>query len=179
MVTISRAAAQCTFPSRCTLIAAMNPCPCGYLTHPTRRCTCSQDAIHRYRNKISGPLIDRIDIHIEVPAQKPDALSGKSTGQSSLVIRQHIERTRDIMLQRQSCANAALEGKQLRSICMANSDAMNLLHQAIEELGLSARAHDRVLKIARTIADFEQREKISLEDISEAIGFRLLDRQDW
>lgn len=184
-VTISRAAGQSTYPSRCTLIAAMNPCPCGYLTHPTRKCSCSRDAIYRYRNKISGPLVDRIDIHIEVPAQKPQALSAtlndgnnkNNGGKSSHDIRQEIEHCRAIMLKRQSCPNAALEGKQLRKFCAANTDAIDLLHQAIEELGLSARAHDRVLKIARTIADFEQREMITLEDISEAIGFRLLDRQ--
>ncbi len=178
-VTISRAAGQLQFPSRCMLVAAMNPCPCGYLTHPTRACSCSADAIHRYRSKISGPLVDRIDIHIEVPAQKPDQLQSKAPQTPSKEMRESVENARERMLLRQQCNNARLEGKKLRSSIQADDDALQLLHQAIEELGLSARAHDRILKISRTIADLANREHVNLEDISEAIGYRLLDRQVW
>lgn len=178
-VTISRAAGQIDYPSRCMLVAAMNPCPCGYLTHPTRACSCSQDAIHRYRSKISGPLVDRIDIHIEVPAQKPEQLQETRPEENSDSIRNAVVAARKRMLQRQQCSNAQLEGKQLRQTVQADEDAVKLLHQAIDELGLSARAHDRILKIARTIADLDERGAVTIDDVAEAIGYRILDREVW
>ena len=178
-VTISRAAGQLSFPSRSMLIAAMNPCPCGYLTHPTRACSDNKDAIHRYRSKISGPLLDRIDIHIEVPAQAPEQLHSKEPQESSAAMRADIEAARQRMLDRQGCHNAQLSGKALRKYCNIAGDAQSLLRQAIDELGLSARAHDRVLKIARTIADLDNQSEIDIAAISEAIGYRLLDREVW
>lgn len=178
-LTISRAGGRVRFPSRCMLVAAMNPCPCGYLGHPSRRCSDNEHAIHRYRSRISGPLIDRIDIHVEVPAQPPRQLQEGAAGAGSAELRAQVESARERMLARQGCANAALTGRALRQHARPTEEAIELLHRAIEELGLSARAHDRILRVARSIADLADRPVATLEDISEAIGFRLLDRQVW
>ena len=178
-VTISRATGRVQFPSQCMLIAAMNPCPCGYAGHPTRACTDTQAAIHRYRSRISGPLIDRIDIHLEVPAQTPQQLDQPADGPSTAEVREQVLTARDRMLQRQQCSNAALDGAKLRKVLKPNPEARALLHQAVDDLGLSARAFDRIGKVALTIADLEGVEQPDIAMISEAIGYRLLDRQVW
>ena len=175
-LTISRAGGRLRFPSRCMLVAAMNPCPCGYLGHPTRRCVDNRDAVHRYRSRISGPLMDRIDIHVEVPAQRPEALTKATAGETTAVVRERVVAARARMLERQKCPNAALGPKALAKHAKLPSEAQSLLTQAVDELGLSARAYDRILKVARTIADIAGREAVELEDISEGIGYRLLDR---
>lgn len=175
-LTISRAHGRLRFPSRCMLMAAMNPCPCGYLGHPTRRCTDSADAVHRYRARISGPLLDRIDLHLEVPAQRPELLSGAGSGETSATIRGRVVAARERMVARQGCANATLDSKGLRTHLAADQDGLDLLHQAVEELGLSARAMDRIGKVARTIADLDGRERVRIDDLAEAIGYRVLDR---
>lgn len=175
-LTISRAGGRLRFPSRCMLVAAMNPCPCGYLGHPTRRCTDNKDAIHRYRSRISGPLLDRIDLHLEVPAQRPELLSHAASGETSAQARERVVAARNRMLARQGCANAGLDTRSLRTHLAANADGIQLLHQAVDDLGFSARAYDRILKVARTIADLDARDAVTLEDISEAIGYRVLDR---
>lgn len=175
-LTISRAGGRLRFPSRCMLVAAMNPCPCGYLGHPTRRCTDNRDAVHRYRSRISGPLLDRIDLHLEVPAQKPETLQAQRPGEDSASVRDRVAAARGRMLARQGCANAALAPRALAKHTHLPDDARALLAQAVEELGLSARAYDRVLKVARTIADLAARDAVGIEDVSEAIGYRILDR---
>jgi magnesium chelatase family protein len=175
-LTISRAGGRLRFPARCMLVAAMNPCPCGYLGHPTRRCTCSADAVHRYRSRISGPLLDRIDLHLEVPAQRPELLASADPGETTATVRARVVAARERMLARQGCANAQLGPKALARHARLGDDARRLLAQAVEELGLSARAYDRILKVARTIADLAAREAVSLDDISEGVGFRVLDR---
>jgi magnesium chelatase family protein len=175
-LTISRAGGRLRFPSRCLLVAAMNPCPCGYLGHPTRRCTDNAEAVHRYRSRISGPLMDRLDIHLEVPAQRPELLQGAAGGEDSATVRARVCAARERMLARQGLPNAALEARGLRSHLHADTDALALLRQAVEELGLSARAHDRILKVARSIADLDARDRVGIEDVSEAIGYRVLDR---
>ncbi len=175
-LTISRGGGRLKFPSRCMLVAAMNPCPCGYLSHPTRRCTDNADAIHRYRGRISGPLLDRIDLHVEVPAQKPELLSHGPDGQTTAQARVHVVAARERMLKRQGCSNAGLSSRSLRKHLNANKDAIALLDQAVTDLGFSARAYDRILKVAKTIADFDNRDQVNLDDVSEAIGYRVLDR---
>lgn len=175
-LTIVRAGGRLRFPARCCLVAAMNPCPCGFLGHPTRRCTCGSDEIHRYRAKISGPLLDRIDLHLEVPAQRPEALQGADGGETSAALRERVVAARGRMLARQGRPNALLEPRGLRSHIHAVPEALRLLAQAVDELGLSARAHDRILKVARTIADLDGRHDVGLDDVSEAIGYRVLDR---
>lgn len=178
-LTIARAAGRLRFPSRCMLVAAMNPCPCGYLGHPSRRCTDSQHDIHRYRQKISGPLLDRIDIHLEVPAQTPQQLEQTPADDSggSAHIREQVAAARERQQQRQGCANAALAGRALRQHAELDAESRSLLHQAVDELGLSARAHDRILRVSRSIADLAERDTLAIDDIAEAIGYRLLDRQ--
>jgi magnesium chelatase family protein len=177
-LTISRGGGRLTFPSRCMLVAAMNPCPCGYLGHPSRRCTDNREAIHRYRGRISGPLLDRIDLHVEVPAQRPELLARAADGETTATARDRAVAARGRMLARQGCANARLGSRQLREHLQAEEDGMRLLHQAVDELGFSARGYDRILKVARTIADLAGRERVALEDVSEAIGYRVLDRAE-
>ena len=180
-VTISRAALSLTYPAEFMLAAAMNPCPCGYYTDPSKECTCSIPAIQRYLSRISGPLLDRIDIHIEVPAVKYKELSSKETGESSNNIRERVEKARRIQLQRfKECphlyCNARMNSKEIRRYCLVNEQGHELLKMAITKLGLSARAYDRILKVSRTIADLEGAEKIRPEFVSEAIQYRSLDR---
>jgi magnesium chelatase family protein len=175
-LTISRGGGRLRFPARAMLVAAMNPCPCGYLGHPSRRCVDAIEAVQRYRGRISGPLLDRIDLHIEVPAQRPELLANAPEGEGTPRLRVRIVAARERMLARQGCANAALEPRALREHLRARADGLDLLRRAVEELGLSARAYDRILKVARTIADLDGRAEVELEDISEAIGYRVLDR---
>ena len=179
-VTISRAVSTITYPSSFMLVAAMNPCPCGYFTDPKHECTCSFQQIHRYRSKISGPLIDRIDIHVEVPAVPYKDLKGNATAEPSADIRQRVGFARDIQSRRfgrtKIFSNAQMTNRHIKKYCKINDRAANLLESAVDRLGLSARAFNRILKIARTIADLNGRPDIESDDIAEAIQYRSLDR---
>lgn len=190
-VTIARAMASLTYPARFLLIAAMNPCPCGYFTDPTRNCVCSQISIERYRSKISGPLLDRIDIHIEVPAVPFRELSTESKEEGNVpcdgsdVIRERVRAAREIQKKRYQeegqekaiLCNAGLRPKQMRRFCKLDAESRKLIELAMERLGFSARAYNRILKISRTIADLAERESIAASDIAEAIQYRSLDRK--
>jgi magnesium chelatase family protein len=183
-VTISRSSISLTFPSRFMLIAAMNPCPCGYYGDSSNKCTCTTSAIQRYMSKISGPLLDRIDIHVEVPAVKYKELSGKATGETSADIRTRVNRTRDVQLERfkrykNIFCNAHMRPREIRKFCNIDDKSSQLLKMAITKLGLSARAYDRILKVSRTIADLEGEAEILPQHVSEAIQYRSLDRQMW
>lgn len=183
-VTISRAATSLTFPASFMLVASMNPCPCGYFGSQ-RECKCSPIQIQRYVGKISGPLLDRIDIHIDVPAVNFKELRGKNVpvGDSSETIRARVIRAREIQLERFAgdgiFSNSAMSSAQIRKFCALDSESENLLERAMLKQGLSARAHDRILKVARTIADLEGIENIQPNHLSEAINYRSLDRTYW
>lgn len=183
-VTIARAAMSLTYPSRFMLVSAMNPCPCGFLGDSARRCTCAPAAVQRYMAKISGPLMDRIDIHIEVPAVQYRDLSATQPGEPSADIRARVQRARDIQEHRfaadpQVFCNAHMAARHLRSACHLDADSHTLLETAMERLGLSARAYNRILKVSRTIADLSTSEHIRPEHVSEAIQYRSLDRELW
>lgn len=183
-VTIARAAISVTFPARFMLAAAMNPCPCGFFGDPTRECHCSPPMIQRYVAKISGPLLDRIDIHIEVPAVKYKELRDDKLGENSSDIRERAQRARTIQQQRFAgdrniYANSQMTPKLLRQHCAINDVAEKQLEVAITRMGLSARAHDRILKVARTIADLSGSPNIESNHIGEAIQYRTLDRTYW
>jgi magnesium chelatase family protein len=177
-ITISRAARQAEFPARFQLVAAMNPCPCGYLGHPSGRCHCTSEQVQRYRNKISGPLLDRIDLHIEVPSVPRDVLNSAQNNPSedSATVRRRVEQCRQIQMQRNNKSSAALTNKEIEQVCqLSNADAV-LLEQAIDKFGLSARAYHRILKVARTIADLSGSETIDTTHLTEALSYRKLDR---
>ncbi len=182
-VTISRAAMALTFPARFMLAAAMNPCPCGFFNDPSRQCTCTPPMIQRYISKISGPLLDRIDIHIDMPAVKYRELRDDSGGESSEAIRQRVVKARQRQFARYQgekiYANAQMSPRQIRKYCAISAECEQLLESAVNRLGLSARAHDRILKVARTLADLEGAESIGSAHISEAIQYRSLDRNYW
>ena len=180
-VTISRALLSLTYPAEFMMVAAMNPCPCGYATDPANKCSCTPLQVQKYLAKISGPLLDRIDIHIEVPAVKYKELAGEETGETSAQIRQRVEQARQAQLARfrsrkKLFCNARMESKDIREFCRIDSHGEELLRMAITKLGLSARAYDRILKVARTIADLAGSSEIKAEFISEAIQYRALDR---
>ncbi len=179
-VTISRAARSLTFPSRFMLVCAMNPCPCGFFTHPTKTCRCSPYRIEQYRSKISGPLLDRIDIHIEVPPVDYKQLADEPNGVSSAQIKTRVDKARKIQYKRfkksKIYANAYMSHAQVKSQCNLDTASKKLLRMAIDELGLSARAYDKILKVSRTIADLAGRTDINSEHIAEAIQYRSLDR---
>lgn len=170
-VSISRAAHKAEFPARFQLVAAMNPCPCGYLGHYNERCRCTPDQVARYRGKISGPLLDRIDMQIEVPVVPHDDLKGES-GESSNVVRARVERAFSIQLNRQGKANGELDAKEVEMHCRADSSAEALLRNAMSRLQLSARAYHRILKLARSIADLAQDQGIGEAHVAEAIQYR-------
>ncbi len=183
-VTISRAAGKFTFPSRFSLVAAMNPCPCGYLGDPSRECRCSPNQIEKYRNRISGPLLDRIDLHVDVPAVNYQELRSDKTGESSAVIRERVDESRQIQLQRfvshpDINCNADMGSRQVSDFCWLDRRSERTLEQAMESLHFSARAHDRILKVARTLADIEGELDIKEVHVMEAIQYRTLDRNLW
>ncbi len=183
-VTISRAAMTLTFPARFTLVAAMNPCPCGWFGDPYHECTCSLNEVKNYRAKISGPLLDRIDMHIEVPSVPLNKLAGEPTGESSETIRARVMEARAIQQKRFRgikgvYANAHMDTRLIRRFCKLSPEGEEILKKAITNLGLSARAYDRVLKLARTIADLEGSEDIKTHHVAEAVQYRSLDREYW
>lgn len=180
-VSISRSLLSVVYPARFMLACAMNPCPCGYQTDPSHNCTCSQGQIKRYMSSISGPLLDRIDIHVEVPAVPFEQLSGKREGESSAGVRSRVESGRQRQLERLRSekgvyCNAHMGRKLLKKYCELNDECRALLSRAVTHYGLSARAHDRILKVARTIADLTASETIAPEHLAEAIQYRSLDR---
>jgi magnesium chelatase family protein len=182
-VTISRAQVSLTYPANFMLVAAMNPCPCGYYTDPKNECHCNPMLIQKYVSRLSGPLLDRIDIHIDVPAVAYKELSSKEVGESSSQIRERVQRARQIQTNRYISnpfhSNASMEKSAMATYCKIDKDSAELLKTAMEKLGLSARAYDRILKVSRTIADLENAEKINSVHISEAIQYRSLDRNTW
>lgn len=176
-IVISRATRQAEFPARFQLIAAMNPCPCGYLSHPNGRCHCTPDQIQRYRSRISGPLLDRIDMHIEVPpVPLKDIQSNESKEENSQAVRERVMVAHQRQIQRSQHVNAQMTTHDIKKFCRLDKTATQLLEQAVSRLGLSARSHNRILKVARTIADLNNDNSISSQHISEAIGYRRLDR---
>jgi magnesium chelatase family protein len=181
-VTISRANGTATFPAEFMLLAAMNPCPCGHYGSTQRECRCSSVQITRYRSKISGPLLDRIDIHLEVSPLTDNELLNKAEGEKSAVIRARVEKARTIQKERFGSGfktNAMMGPKEIEQYCATEVGAMNLLRTAINNLNLSARAYDRILRLARTIADLDGQEKILTHHVAEAIQYRTLDRKLW
>ncbi len=182
-VTITRARYTITYPSRFVLIASMNPCPCGYMGDPKHACKCSPQQVEKYMGKISGPLLDRIDLHIEVPSVPFEQLAARQHGTSSETMHAQVAVARAMQEQRFSTGsgilNSQMESRDLHQHCELDEESQELLRLAMEELGLSARAHDRIRKMARTIADVEQRERIQAHHLSEAIGYRSLDRRLW
>ncbi len=182
-VTISRALNSTTFPANFMLVASMNPCPCGYLGDPRHPCKCNPMQIEKYMARISGPLLDRIDLHIEVPAVPFQDLAAKAEGTPSAVMREQVWRARKIQETRfgssQVRLNARMTSRQLRKFCVLEADGMTLLKTAMESLGLSARAHDRILRMARTIADLAGVDSIQAPHVAEAINYRSLDRKLW
>lgn len=173
-ITISRAALQADFPAACQLIAAMNPCPCGWRGDPGGRCRCTPEVAARYMRKLSGPLLDRIDIQIEIPALSPAELSARSTasGESSAPIAQRVEAARERQLQRQGKTNRELSGREVDAVCRPDNDGERLLREAGERFGWSARAYYRVLKVARTIADLAGQDVPNAAQVSEAVQYR-------
>ncbi|HZY88344.1 MAG TPA: ATP-binding protein [Gemmataceae bacterium] len=182
-VTISRALASTTFPARFVLVAAMNPCPCGYLGDARHQCKCAPPQIERYMGRISGPLLDRIDLHIEVPGVPFQELSAAADGTSSAAMREQVSRARAAQRQRFGPDGHTLNGRmttrQLRRHCALDEAGKGLLKTAMDELGLSARAHDRILRVARTVADLEGGATIQAAHVVEAISYRSLDRKLW
>jgi magnesium chelatase family protein len=182
-VTISRALNSTTFPARFVLVAAMNPCPCGYLGDAKHACKCNPMQIERYMARISGPLLDRIDLHIEVPAVPYQELAARQDGTSSVGMREQVLRARAVQARRfggdGQRLNSRMSSRQLRRHCILDTEGQRLLQTAMEELGLSARAHDRILRVARTIADLDDSETIRPGHLTEAIGYRSLDRKLW
>ena len=182
-VTISRAMGSLTFPANLMLVAAMNPCPCGYRGDPRRQCHCTPMQIERYMSRISGPLLDRLDIHIEVPPVPFRELSTQTNGTNSDTMKSQVIAAREIQQRRFGKGSLRLNGRmlpsQIRKYCKLESDAESLLKTAMEEMGLSARAHDKILRISRTIADLETSDNITAMHLSEAINYRTLDRSFW
>jgi magnesium chelatase family protein len=177
-ITISRAARQADFPARFQLVAAMNPCPCGYLGHSNGRCHCTSEQVQRYRAKISGPLMDRIDMHVEVPNVPRDVLRKKPIGltENSHQVRRRVEIARNCQVTRAGCTNASMNNRDVEKYCQVSESDSVLLERAIDQLGLSARAYHRILKVARTIADLAGESAIQTSHLTEAIGYRRLDR---
>ena len=182
-VSISRALRSTDFPADFMLIASLNPCPCGYRNDPRRECHCNIPQIERYMAKISGPLLDRIDLHIEVPAVPFNELSASADGTDSRSMREKVTKARQRQAERFEASatrtNAQMSSRELRQICKVDGPCQKMLEQSVDQLGLSARAHDKVLRVARTIADVDGAAEINIEHVSEAINYRMLDRQFW
>lgn len=184
-ISISRAKFSVDYPASFMLVASMNPCPCGYYNHPEKECVCSSGVVQKYLSKISGPLLDRIDLHVEVTPVSFNELSRVDyKGESSNEIRERVIKARNVQEKRFEknkgiYANAQMTSKQLREICVIDQSGQDLLKVAMERLGLSARAYDRILKVARTIADLDNAPKIETNHLAEAIQFRSLDREGW
>jgi magnesium chelatase family protein len=183
-VTISRAKIALDFPASFMLIASMNPCPCGYFNHPDRECCCPPGAVQKYLNKVSGPLMDRIDLHVEVTPVAFNELSSRRIEENSMAIRQRVIAAREIQARRYAhvegiYANAQMSSQQLKKLCQVSDAGQTLLKHAMEKLNLSARAYDRILKVSRTIADLDNSDEIKNEHLAEAIQYRSLDRESW
>jgi magnesium chelatase family protein len=183
-VTISRARMSVTYPASFMLIASMNPCPCGYYNHPEKECVCAPGVVQKYLNKISGPLLDRIDLHVEVTPVAFSELSSATKTENSVQIRERVIRAREIQAERFKenegmYSNSQMEAQQVQEICVISEAARNLLGRAMQKLQLSARAYDRILKVSRTIADLSASPDIKTEHIAEAIQYRSLDRENW
>ena len=183
-VTISRARIAIDFPTSFMLVASMNPCPCGFYNHPEKKCTCPPGLVTKYLNKISGPLLDRIDLHVEVTPVAFSQLSSQQITEKSEAIRERVIAARKIQTQRYAenpgiYSNAQMGSRELKIICQLDEPAQILLKKAMERLNLSARAYDRILKVARTIADLGNDQHIMTEHIAEAIQYRNLDREGW
>jgi magnesium chelatase family protein len=183
-VIISRAKLSVEFPTNFMLIASMNPCPCGYYNHPDKECICGAGVVQKYLNKISGPLLDRIDLHVEVTPVSFDQMTANRKAETSAQIRERVIKARDIQTARfkdnpQVYSNAMMPPQMVKQICQINEAGKTLLKTAMERLGLSARAYDRILKVSRTIADLAGSEHIKIEHLAEAIQYRSLDREGW
>ena len=182
-ISISRVNASLTYPSNFMLVTSMNPCPCGYYGSKDKECTCSEKAINKYMGKISGPLLDRIDIQVEVEAVKYQKLGSKERGEGSKVIKERVNKARKIQQERLKeygiYSNAELTPRLIEKYCVLDEQCKNILKNAFEKLGLSARAYGRILKVARTIADLDEKENIEAKHLAEAIGYRNLDRKYW
>ena len=182
-ITISRVAATLSYPCKVSLIAAMNPCPCGFYGHPTKQCSCSSGAVTKYLGKISGPMLDRMDIHVEVPPVNYKELTNTKKERSSAEIKKEVDKAREIQLKRYSGTgirnNSELTPKMLKEYCILTDDASSLLKISFDNLGLSGRGYDRLLKVARTVADLDGKEKIDFDHLALAIKFRSLDQKYW
>ena len=183
-VTISRAKISLDYPANFMLIASMNPCPCGYYNHPEKECVCPPGGVQRYLNKISGPLLDRIDLHVEVTPVSFDQMTADRKAESSEEIRERVQRARELQTSRFKSTkeihhNAMMPSQMVKDVCKINDAGKVLLKTAMEKLGLSARAYDRILRVSRTISDLDQSEEIKIEHLAEAIQYRSLDRENW
>jgi magnesium chelatase family protein len=184
VVTISRAKFSVEYPASFMLVASMNPCPCGYYNHPEKDCVCPPGTVQKYLNKISGPLLDRIDIHVEVTPVSYNELAAERLSEKSEAVRTRVIKAREVQEKRYTNndgvhCNAQISSKQLREICKIDETGNQLLKTAMEKLGLSASAYDRILKVARTIADLDDCASIETNHLAEAIQYRSLDREGW
>jgi magnesium chelatase family protein len=171
-VTISRVAATLSYPARVTMVCSMNPCPCGYAGDSRRACRCSAGQIERYQGRISGPLLDRIDLFVDVPRLTRDELRGEAPAEPSEIIRERVTRAREVQIERQGAPNSALAGRLLRGVCSLRGDSEAIFARAIDRMGLSGRGHDRVLRVARTVADLSGEREIAVEHLAEALNYR-------
>lgn len=183
-VTISRAKVSVEFPANFMLLASMNPCPCGYYNHPEKECVCPPGSVKRYLNKVSGPLLDRIDLHVEVTPVSFDQMTADRKAESSETIRKRVIAAKEIQEKRfegleDVHSNALMPSQMVKEVCEINAAGKALLKNAMEKLGLSARAYDRIMKVSRTIADLAGSEDIKIEHLAEAIQYRSLDREEW
>lgn len=182
-VTISRVSGTLTYPCDVMLIAAMNPCPCGYFGHPTRRCICGEKAVARYLSRVSGPLLDRLDLHVEVPPVEFEQLSSSADEEASKIIKERVNKARRLQLERYRdmgfTCNSRISSAMLRKVCPLDDRAKGILQTAFDKMGLSARAYDKVLKVSRTIADLDNSQVIKANHIAEAVQYRTLDRKYW
>ena len=183
-MTISRARFSVEYPASFMLVAAMNPCPCGFHNHPDKECVCGPGVVQRYLNKISGPLLDRIDLHVEVTPVSYKELSGDAPSEGSREIRDRVEKAREVQFNRYKdregvYSNSHMTKKDMEQFCVLSADGASILKNAMNRLGLSARAYDRILKVSRTIADLEFSDIILPAHVAEAINYRSLDRSGW